>query len=91
MKTQFFTPTSSFPVTQGADTCNEVIHLHDKEIMSVKKHNDEIHLKCLSGNAWITLPGDPDDHILQTNESFDITTKNGLVLVQAMPEAVICW
>ncbi len=90
MKTQFFTPTSSFPVTLGADKCNEVVHLHGKEIVKLNNQGDEMHLKCLGGIVWITQPGDLDDHVLQTNETLDIT-KKGLVLVQAMPEATVCW
>jgi hypothetical protein len=89
MKTQFFPQTSSYPVAQGADTCHDVVSLHGKEILSLKSKGEQINLKCLGGAAWITLPGDPDDHILQMNDTFAITQK-GLVLVQAMPETVIC-
>lgn len=49
-----------------------------------------MHLKCLSGMVWITQPGDPEDHILQANESLKIT-KKGMTVVQALPEAVVCW
>lgn len=90
MKTQFFSPTSTFPVGQSADTCIDVVHLKNKEFTTRKNRGEEMHLKCLSGMVWITQPGDPEDHILQANESLKIT-KKGMTVVQALPEAVVCW
>ncbi|MBN1536404.1 MAG: DUF2917 domain-containing protein [Anaerolineales bacterium] len=90
MKTQILNPTSSFPVAQGADVCKDSVHLKNKEITSLKIQGERIHLKCLSGIVWITQTGDPEDHVLQANESLDIS-KKGEAVLQALPEAVICW
>lgn len=90
MKTQFFSPTSSFPAAKRADQCNEVIHLRSKEILKLEKQRDEIRLKCLGGIVWVTQPDDPNDHILQAHDVLEIK-KKGLILVQALPEATICW
>lgn len=89
MKTQFLSPTSSFPVAQSADICNDAVHLKNKESTRIKSHGEKLHLKCLSGIVWITQAGDPQDYILHANESLKISRK-GAVVVQAMPEAVIC-
>ncbi len=90
MKTNFFTRPLSVPVILGTDIRDDVVHLHAKEILELENQNGGLRLKVLSGTAWITQPGDPDDHLLQANETLDID-KSGLVLVQAMPEAVLCW
>jgi hypothetical protein len=92
MKTQFFPQTSSYPLSQSANTCKDVIHLHNKEIMSLNNQGENVHLKCLSGTIWMTLPGDPNDYFLQTNETLELSLpKKGQVLIQAMPEAMVCW
>jgi hypothetical protein len=90
MKTNFPTHPLSVPVILGTDIRDDVVHLHAKEILELENQKGGIHLTLLSGTAWITQPGDPDDHILQANETMDIQ-KNGLVLVQAMPEATLRW
>jgi hypothetical protein len=89
MKTQFYSNTPNFPTILGADKCNEVITLRRKEIMRLKNQDERMQLRCLGGIAWITQPGDPEDHVLMANETLDIT-KKGLVLVQALPETTIC-
>jgi hypothetical protein len=90
MKTNFLTHPLSVPVIVGTDIRDDVIHLHAKEILELENQKGGIHLTVLSGTAWVTQPGDPDDHFLQANETMDIQ-KNGLVLVQAMPEATLRW
>jgi len=90
MKTQFFSPTSSFPVANSADICTDIVHLKKKEFTSRKNRGEEMHLKCLSGIVWITQPGDLEDYILNANESLKIDRK-GMAVVQAMSEAVVCW
>jgi hypothetical protein len=90
MKTNFLTQSLSVPVILGTDIRDDVVHLHAKEILELENQKGGIHLKVLSGTAWITQPGDPDDYILQANETVDIA-KKGLVLVQAMPEASLRW
>ena len=90
MKTLFLTHPLSVPVILGTDIRDDVVHLHAKEILELENQKGGIHLKLLSGTAWITQPGDPDDHILQANETLDIAN-TGLILIQAMPEAVLRW
>lgn len=90
MKTNFFTQPLSVPVILGTDVRDDVVHLHAKEILELENQKGGIHLTVLSGTAWVTQPGDPDDYLLQTNESLDVKG-DGLVLVQAMPEATLRW
>jgi hypothetical protein len=90
MKTNFLTRPLSVPVILGTDIRDDVVHLHAKEILELENEKGGIHLTCLSGLAWITQPGDPDDHFLQANETLDIAN-TGLILIQAMPEAVLRW
>jgi hypothetical protein len=90
MKTNFLTHSLSVPVILGTDIRDDVVHLHAKEILELENQKGGIHLTILSGTAWVTQPGDLDDHLLQANESLDITHQ-GLVLIQAMPEAVLSW
>ncbi len=89
MKTNFFTQPLSVPVILGTDVRDDVVHLHAKEILELKNKKGEI-LTVLSGTAWVTQPGDPDDYFLQTNESVNIKG-DGLVLIQALPEATLRW
>jgi hypothetical protein len=88
MKTNFLTHPLSVPVILGTDIRDDVFHLHAKEILELKNQKGGIRLTVLSGTAWITQPGDPDDYFLQANEALDVT-KSGLILIQAMPEAVL--
>jgi hypothetical protein len=90
MKTNFLTHSLSVPVILGTDIHDDTAHLHAKEILELENQKSGIQLTILSGTAWITQPGDPDDHILRANETLDID-KAGLVLVQAMPEAIVRW
>ena len=90
MKTQFLTPPLSVPVILGTDIRDDVVHLHAKEILELENQKGGIHLTVLSGTAWITQPGDPEDYILQANDTLEIAS-SGLVLVQAMPEASLRW
>ncbi len=88
MKTNFLTQPLSVPVILGTDIRDDVVHLHAKEILKLENQKGGIQLTLLSGTAWVTQPGDPDDHFLQANETMDIQ-KEGLVLIQAMPEATL--
>ena len=90
MKTNFLTQPLSVPVILGTDIRDDIVHLHAKEILELENQKGGIHLTVLSGTAWITQPGDPDDYFLQTNETLDIARK-GLILIQAMPEASLRW
>ncbi|NMC12768.1 MAG: DUF2917 domain-containing protein [Chloroflexi bacterium] len=89
MKTQFFSNAHTLPTMPDAEKCLEVVTLRSNEIMRLKKSDKQLRIKCLGGIAWITQPDDPEDYILQANETIDIT-KKGLVLVQALPETTIC-
>lgn len=89
MKTQFFSNTHTLPAILDAEKCLEVVTLRSKEIMRLKNTGKQLRIKCLGGIAWITQPDDPEDYVLQANETLDIT-KKGLVLVQALPETTIC-
>jgi hypothetical protein len=88
MKTNFI----SHFIFSGAHRAipHHVVPLKNKEFTTRKNRGEELNLKCLSGMVWITQPGDPEDHILQANESLKIT-KKGMTVVQALPEAVVCW
>lgn len=90
MKTQFFTPSLSFPVVLGTDVGENSAHLHAREILRLTSQKGGIRLTCLSGTVWITQPGDPYDHMLQANETFTVN-RPGLVLAQALPDALIRW
>lgn len=90
MKTLFLTRPLSVPVILGTDIRDDTVHLHAKEILELKNPEGGIHLTCLDGIVWITQPGDSEDHIIRANETLNIT-KAGLVLVQALPEAIIRW
>jgi len=74
----------------GTDIREEKIHLHAKEILEMENRSGEIQLTCLEGSLWITQPDDPRDHIVHANESMAVT-KKGIILVQALPEAVLRW
>ncbi len=45
-------------------------------------------LTCLVGRVWITLSGDPTDHLLSSGESFAVT-RRGVVVMEGLPEARI--
>ena len=80
----------SSPPKPGAELTGDAVCLQPKQILKLRKRTGGLQLTCLDGNVWITQPGDPHDHLLHANESINLTGK-GVVLVQALPEALIRW
>jgi hypothetical protein len=64
---------------------SEFIKLGCRQIFRITSPKKGVHIQAEKGTLYITLPGDPDDHILQPGESIEFGSR-GLILVQGLPE-----
>ncbi len=59
------------------------ITLEENETWSFEARGPEVKLACSAGELWITVEGDPEDHILSTGATFS-TGRRGRVAVMAL-------
>jgi hypothetical protein len=64
------------------------VELHDKEVCRINSYEPWTQIVCKKGILWLTQTGDGYDHILSAGEHF-VSDHSGLVLIEAIPEALI--
>lgn len=65
------------------------ILLKKSEVIDLDKISENVALKCLTGQIWVTCQGDLQDYLLKPGEEYRIS-KLGKVVVCALTEASLC-
>jgi len=69
--------------TQPATSAPSRIVLSEQETWSCKVSAGGLDVTCLSGQAWITVEGDPEDHLLVAGSTFSTLRKGRLLAIMA--------
>ena len=69
------------------------VHLEAEDVLNLKParrigRNAAMRVECVSGQLWVTQPGDPVDHILAAGDAFQAHSP-GALIVQAMRESSV--
>ena len=64
------------------------LELHDKDVCRINSYEPWTEIVCKKGILWLTQTGDGNDHILSAGEHF-VSNHRGLVLIEALPEALV--
>jgi hypothetical protein len=59
--------------------------LYRGDTISIDGDHRGVKLRCLSGQVWITQPGDFMDHLLAAGREF-VITRSGRVVIQALTQ-----
>jgi hypothetical protein len=70
----------------GAERPQAELYLRRKGLWRAQGHRRGLTLTCLEGTVWITLAGDPQDHILSGGQALSVG-RQGRVLVEALRDA----
>jgi hypothetical protein len=62
------------------------LHLRRKGVWRTQSRRRGLTLACLEGVAWVTLTGDPNDHILRKGQTLTVAQR-GRILVEALRDA----
>jgi hypothetical protein len=88
MKTQILTAPLLHPASANQKRPATELRLSARNILRLEGRPQGTKITVLSGKTWLTQENDPKDHLLGCGESMEIK-RNGLVLVQGWPEAVL--
>ncbi|MEN6466102.1 MAG: DUF2917 domain-containing protein [Syntrophaceae bacterium] len=65
-----------------------IFHLRDGELFSIKGNCAGTVICCRAGVLWLTQQGDPADHLIRAGEDFAVS-RRGLVLISALAESEV--
>jgi quercetin dioxygenase-like cupin family protein len=67
---------------------NNAVVLNTNKMLKTHGNHNKKTITCLQGKIWVTQEGDLQDHVLSAGDKM-ITSKNGVVLIQALDNASI--
>ena len=88
MKTQILTSPLLRPVFVNKKRPVTELRLSARNTLRLEGKQQGTRITVLSGRTWVTQENDPRDYLLGCGEALEIQ-KNGLVLAQGWPDAVV--
>lgn len=67
--------------------CKDIeVSLAGKDLFKLEGDQRSVRILCTEGTLWITLSGDPHDHILEAGQMYTVS-RRGNVILSGLPAA----